>query len=101
MASKGFLDEVGQLQQAAELAKVAGSQQLVEKVRGFTSKYGKSSSPSLETELAKVRKLPGRQDSTTDQLRDLYAIAIRFGMQDAAIFVRQQVEQADAATKVI
>lgn len=54
---------------------------------------------TLEAELKKLQKLPQRQDSTIDQLRDLLPIANRLGMYDAADYMRQAVDRADAAIK--
>ena len=46
-------------------------------------------------DLSIVPILPQRQDSTLDQLRDLYDVANRLGMQDAADVVRNVIEQTD------
>ena len=97
MAGKEFMQDIAQLQQAAELAKVAGAQQLIEKVRSFAGKYGESSAPTLQTELAKLQQLRQRQDGNIDQLRDLRPIANLLGMYDAADYIRQVVERADHA----
>ena len=42
-------------------------------------------------ELRKVKQLPQRQDSLTEQLEDLYIIANKFGMYDAADFIRYNI----------
>lgn len=55
--------------------------------------------PTLKAELAKLQKLPQRQDGNIDQLRDLLPIAQRLGMYDAADFIRQVVARADAAIR--
>ncbi len=44
-------------------------------------------------ELEKVEQCPQRQDSTTDQLVDLYVIANRFGLYDAADFLKYAVNK--------
>ena len=51
--------------------------------------------PNLHTELSKIVPQPQRQDGTVDQLRDLYAFALRLGLYDAADYVRQVVTRAD------
>ena len=43
-------------------------------------------------ELNNVKQCPQRQDSLTDQLKDLYQIANKFGLYDAADFVRKLYE---------
>lgn len=46
-----------------------------------------------EEELLKVEQCPQRQDSTTDQLVDLYVIANKFGLYDAADFIKYAVNK--------
>ncbi len=43
-------------------------------------------------ELNKVEQCPQRQDSLTSQLIDLYQIANKFGLYDAADFVKRLCE---------
>jgi len=40
-------------------------------------------------ELNKIEQCPQRQDSLTDQIIDLYCIANRFGLYDAADYIRR------------
>jgi hypothetical protein len=40
-------------------------------------------------ELSKIRQLSQRQDSQQEQLRDLYYIANKFGLYDAADYIRE------------
>lgn len=54
---------------------------------------------ALKAELEKLQKLPQRQDSTIEQLRDLLPIANRLGMYDAADYMRQAVDRTDVALK--
>lgn len=42
----------------------------------------------LETLLQRIPQQPQRQDSTHAQLADLYAVAIRLGLYDAADAIR-------------
>lgn len=46
-----------------------------------------------EKELEKITKCPQRQDSTTDQLIDLYTIATRFGLYDAGDVIKNLIEK--------
>lgn len=41
------------------------------------------------TELDKTEVCPQRQDSVTDQLKDLIVIANKFGLYDAADYIRK------------
>lgn len=45
-----------------------------------------------EEELKKVKQCSQRQDSTTDQLKDLIIIANRFGFYDAADYLKMKLE---------
>jgi len=40
-------------------------------------------------ELKKIDKIPQRQDSLTDQMKDLYQIANKFGLYDAVDYIRK------------
>jgi hypothetical protein len=40
-------------------------------------------------ELRKIDQLPQRQDSTNEQMVDLYTIANKFGLYDAADYIRE------------
>lgn len=40
-------------------------------------------------ELRKIEQLPQRQDSTNEQMVDLYTIANKFGFYDAADYIRE------------
>jgi hypothetical protein len=40
-----------------------------------------------------IPSLPQRQDSTTDQLRDLMAVANKLGMYDACDWIRDRLEK--------
>lgn len=40
-------------------------------------------------ELKKIDNIPQRQDSLTDQMIDLYTIANKFGLYDAADYIRK------------
>ena len=42
-------------------------------------------------DLRSIPRLPERQDSLTDQLRDLQSVAARLGMQDAANFLADRL----------
>jgi hypothetical protein len=44
-------------------------------------------------EMEKVEKCPQRQDSTLDQLTDLYSVATKLGFYDAGDVIRQWVEK--------
>ena len=44
--------------------------------------------PAWKVELAKVNQVPQAQDSTDDQLRRLKVIANKFGLYDAADFIK-------------
>jgi hypothetical protein len=44
--------------------------------------------PMWKKELEKVKRCPQRQDSMTDQLKDLWQIANKFGFYDAADHIR-------------
>lgn len=48
---------------------------------------------SLPTGIAIISQQPQRQDSLTEQLSDLHAVATRLGMYDAADFITQQLSQ--------
>lgn len=48
---------------------------------------------ALQALLTKVPQQPQRQDSTLDQLKDLRAVANRFGMYDAADVLRLMIER--------
>ena len=39
--------------------------------------------------LKRIEKLPQRQDSLTDQMKDLYNVANKFGLYDAADYIRR------------
>lgn len=44
-----------------------------------------------QEELKKVQQCPQRQDSTVEQLRDLYDVCTRLGFYDAGDFIKQQL----------
>ena len=46
------------------------------------------SKSNWQTELNKVEQCHQRQDSITEQMRDLYQIANKFGFYDAADYIR-------------
>lgn len=48
--------------------------------------------PKLKAHLPEVPQFPQRQDSLTDQLQDLYAVACRLGMYDAADYLRRGLD---------
>jgi hypothetical protein len=54
---------------------------------GFTSTHQKTWRDFFET----VPQFNQRQDSTEEQLRDLHAIANRFGFYDAADFLKNYI----------
>lgn len=40
-------------------------------------------------EVEKIKDCPQRQDSTTDQMIDLYQVAVKLGFYDAADYIRK------------
>lgn len=44
-------------------------------------------------DLKNIHQRPQRQDSTIDQLMDLYHVANKFGLYDAADYVHNRVEE--------
>ena len=44
-------------------------------------------------EIEKLNQCPQRQDSTTEQLIDLYVVATKLGFYDAADFIKDTVEE--------
>lgn len=59
----------------------------------IVSQVTSSTQLSIPNLLQSVPKLPQRQDSTTDQLRDLYVIANHFGLYDAADVIAKRLLQ--------
>ncbi len=49
---------------------------------------------NLDIELAKISQQPQRQDSATDQLRDLHAFAVRLGLYDAADLIKTMTSKS-------
>lgn len=45
--------------------------------------------PIWREELDKIEKCPQRQDSVTDQMIDLYSVAVKLGFYDAADYIKK------------
>lgn len=61
--------------------------------RVFTAAPREPGTPkSIRDALARIDRLPQRQDGLNDQLRDLKVIADHFGLYDAADFLRISLE---------
>lgn len=58
----------------------------------FTRAGTRMPTPRYRKVLQSIERLPQRQDSLNDQLRDLRVIANHFGLYDAADFIRLHLE---------
>ena len=47
-------------------------------------------------DMSKIPELPQRQDSTYEQLKDLYVVANKLGMYDAADFIKARLDQIES-----
>ena len=53
--------------------------------------------PQWKTEIKKVEQCPQRQDSTQEQMKDLYAVANKLGFYDAADYIRQNFMEKETS----
>jgi hypothetical protein len=64
-------------------------EKMAERLEKITNNQAPEPEPLWKKELSKINQVPQTQEDLTSQLKKLYVIANKFGLYDAADFIRK------------